>query len=125
MLLGGGQLDGVELLRPESVAELGRNQIGALDAGRMRTTSPEGSNDIDLDPGAPLGWGLGGVVYSRDAPGGPGAGSWGWAGIQNTYFWVDPPRRVGGLLLTQILPFGDRAVLDLLAEFQRGVYALL
>jgi methyl acetate hydrolase len=124
MLLGGGQLGDARVLPAETVLEIVRNQIGDLDAGRLTSASPAASNDIDLFPGMDQRWGLAGLINVRDLPGGRSAGSWAWAGLLNTYFWVDPSRRVAGLLLTQILPFGDRAVLDLLAEFERAVYAL-
>jgi hypothetical protein len=58
-------------------------------------------------------------------PGGRSAGSVAWAGLNNTYYWLDPTRRVAGALFTQILPFGDPAVLRLLREFERAVYRVL
>ena len=67
-------------------------------------------------------WGLGGLINTERAPTGRSAGSWAWAGVTNTYFWVDPTRRVAGVLLTQFLPFSDPAVLDLLRQVRtRGV----
>jgi methyl acetate hydrolase len=49
--------------------------------------------------------------------------SLGWGGIANTYFWIDPTRRLTGVLLTQIMPFADPGVLDVFARFERAVYA--
>lgn len=43
--------------------------------------------------------------------------------LANTSYWIDPARRLTGLLLTQLLPFGDPGVLDLFAGFERAVYA--
>ena len=48
-----------------------------------------------------------------------------WAGLANTYFWVDPSRHVAGVILTQILPFADPGVLGLYAKFESGVYKAL
>jgi hypothetical protein len=45
-----------------------------------------------------------------------------WAGLNNTYYWLDPIRNVAGVLMTQILPFADRTVLDTLDAFERAVY---
>jgi CubicO group peptidase (beta-lactamase class C family) len=111
MLIGGGELDGARLLRAETLAEMMRNQIGDL------------TFDPDWFPGVPKRFGLGGMINTAQAPNGRSAGSWAWAGAANTYFWVDPARRVGGLLLTQILPFADAAVLDLFGHLERAVYA--
>ena len=123
MLLGNGQLDGVQVLRPETVAEMGRNQIGELTAGVITTAMPEVSNDAEFFPGMVKRWGLGAMITAEEAPTGRAAGSLTWAGIANTYFWIDPTRRVTGLLLTQILPFADAHVLELFAQFEGAIYA--
>jgi len=123
MLLGGGQLDGARVLRPETVAELARNQLGGLTVGPLRSLALDTTNDVEFFPGMVKKWGLGGLINTERAPTGRSAGSWGWAGLHNTYFWVDPTRRVAGLLLTQLLPFCDEAVLDLYGRFEHAVYA--
>lgn len=123
MLLGGGQLDGVRVLRPETVAEMGRNQIGELTAGALTSYLPDLSNTVEFFPGIVKRFGLGVMVTMDDVPAGRAAGSLAWAGIANTYFWIDPTRRITGLLMTQIFPFGDQGVLDLFARFERAIYA--
>ena len=67
-------------------------------------------------------WGLGFMINTEDAPTGRSAGSLAWAGLGNTYFWIDPRQRVGGVILTQLLPFADPKVLDLFGQFEAGVY---
>ena len=47
-----------------------------------------------------------------------------WAGLFNSYYWLDPARRVAGVILTQILPFADPTVVRLYGQFERGVYTL-
>jgi methyl acetate hydrolase len=123
MLLGGGQLDQARVLRAETVAAMARNQIGDLTVGVLQSVMPDASNDVALLPGLVKKWGLGGMINTIEAPTGRSAGSWAWAGLGNTYFWVDPTRSLCGLILTQILPFGDAAVLDLFAQFERLIYA--
>ena len=122
MLLGAGQLDGVQVLRSETVAEMGRNQIGELTAGALTSFLPSFSNTVEFFPGMVKRWGLGAMITTRDARTGRAAGSLAWGGIANTYFWIDPTRRVTGVLLTQIFPFGDDGVLDLFARFERAIY---
>ncbi|MEN0074336.1 MAG: serine hydrolase domain-containing protein [Paracraurococcus sp.] len=123
MLLGGGSLDGAQVLRPETVAEMGRNQIGALVFQPLRSVLPAISGDCDPFPGTPCRWGLGFLINEADIPGRRAAGSLAWAGLGNTWFWIDPRRGIAGLLLTQILPFADPAVLDLFAGFETALYA--
>jgi methyl acetate hydrolase len=125
MLLHQGQLNGVRLLRPETVALMGQNQISEINAGIMKTTNPQRSNDVDFFPGIPCKWGLGYMINTQPGPNGRSAGSVTWAGIYNTYYWLDPQKRVAGVFLTQILPFADTKAVALYGEFERGVYDAL
>ncbi|HYZ33966.1 MAG TPA: serine hydrolase domain-containing protein [Crenalkalicoccus sp.] len=123
MILNGGELDGARILQPETVAEMSRNQIGALTVRPMLTAMPASSNDAEFFPGMEKKWGLGFLINTEDAPaGGRAAGSLAWAGLANTYYWIDPKRDRAGVIVTQILPFADPAVLDLLTRFERAVY---
>ena len=123
MLLEGGQLDHARVLRSETVADMARNHVGNLTVGALRSVMPGTSNDAEFFPGLEKKWGLGGMINTAETPTGRSAGSWAWAGLANTYFWIDPTRSVGGLILTQILPFCDARVLDLFAQFERLIYA--
>jgi CubicO group peptidase (beta-lactamase class C family) len=123
MLLGGGQLGQVRVLRPETVAEMGRNQIGDLTVGMLKSCAPTSSNDAEFFPGMVKKWGLGYMISTEAAPTGRSAGSLAWAGLGNTYYWIDPTRRVTGVILTQILPFADAKVLELFGQFERAIYA--
>jgi CubicO group peptidase (beta-lactamase class C family) len=124
MVLNGGTLDGARILSPETVAEMGRNQIGALAVGKLVTALPHSSNDAEFFPGMAKRWSLGFMVNEEDAPaGGRSAGSLAWAGLANTYYWIDPKRDLAGVIVTQILPFADPKALGLLDAFERAVYA--
>jgi CubicO group peptidase (beta-lactamase class C family) len=125
MLLHQGRFNGARLLQPETVAQMAQNQIGDFEAGIMKTEMPELSNDVDLFPGIRCGHGLGYVINSQPGPNGRTAGSMTWAGIFNTYYWIDPQKRVTGAILTQILPFADVSAVRLYGEFERGVYDAL
>lgn len=125
MLIGGGALDGTRVLRPETVALMGQNHMGALNVLPMKSYAPAASNDVELFAGMVKKWGLSFLINTEPVAGGRSAGSLAWAGLRNTYFWLDPNRGVGGVLLTQVLPFADRAVLDLLDAFEREVYKAL
>ena len=122
MLLRGGTLDGARILSAATVADLGRNHIGALDVLPMRSAMPASSYDCELFPGMVKKWGLGFLINTEAGPDGRSANSMAWAGLVNTYFWLDPTAGVAGVLLTQSMPFADPKALDLLGAFERGVY---
>jgi methyl acetate hydrolase len=88
-LLNGGSLGGTSILQPETVALMSANQIGGLEAGVLKTTNPALSNDVDLFPGVQLRWGLGHMINVDSVPHGRTAGSLTWAGLFNTYYWID------------------------------------
>lgn len=124
MLLNGGTLDGVRILAPETVAEMGRNHIGEVEVQPLpESLVPGRSNVADLFPNMRKQWGLGFLLNTEAPPGRRSAHSLAWAGLFNTYYWIDPASGIAGLVLTQILPFADPAVLDLLGEFEAAVYA--
>jgi CubicO group peptidase (beta-lactamase class C family) len=124
-LLAGGALDGTRILRPETVALMGQNQIGDIDVGVLKTTVPALSNDVDLCPGVTRKWGFGHMITMQALAGGRGAGSLTWGGLLNTYYWIDPGRKVAAVFMTQVLPFADSRALRLYRQFEHGIYAAL
>jgi len=120
LLEGGGKI-----LKPETVALMGENHIGELPAGVLKTNAPLLTNDVDLFPGQKMRWGLGYMLSPEPGPNGRSAGSVTWAGLFNSYYWLDPKRRVAGVAMTQVLPFADPQVLAICGAFERGVYTEL
>jgi CubicO group peptidase (beta-lactamase class C family) len=124
-LLAGGTLDGVSILRPETVVLMGQNQIGDIDVGVLKTTVPALSNDVDLCPGVTRKWGFGHMITMQAVTGGRSAGSLTWGGLLNTYYWIDPVRKIAAVFMTQVLPFADGRALRLYRQFEHGIYAAL
>jgi methyl acetate hydrolase len=123
MLLNRGTLDGNRVLRADTVATMSQNHIGDLNVTRMTTAIPEVSQDVDLYPEQEKKWGLSFLINTQRTAEGRSPGSLAWAGLANTYFWLDPAAAVGGVFLTQSLPFADPKPLTLFARFEKGVYA--
>src|SRR6267143_1799680 len=117
--------NGARILKPETVALMHQNAIGEIPAGILKTQNPGRSNDVDLFPGAPIRWSLGHMLNVQPGPNGRSAGTVSWGGIFNTYYWLDPAKRVTGQIMTQILPFADPRVLRLYGQFERAVYDAL
>src|SRR5215475_7403726 len=113
---------GVRVLKPETVALMAQNNIGPVEVGVLKTAIPSLSNDVELFPGMSKKWGLSFLINTKQASTGRSAGSLAWAGLANTYFWIDKTRRVAGVFLSQVLPFYDSTAIDLLTKFETEVY---
>jgi CubicO group peptidase (beta-lactamase class C family) len=124
MLLNHGELDGARVLSSASVAMMSRDQLGGKGVPALRTAMPERSADFTFVNDGRDGFGLGFLISAAAVPGKRSIGSLSWGGINNTLFWLDPRREVGGILLMQFLPFVDPAALDVLDAFERGIYEL-
>jgi CubicO group peptidase (beta-lactamase class C family) len=123
MILNKGRGNGNQVLKPETVALMGQNHIGDLTIGKIKTMAPVYTNDVDLFPDIVKKWGLSFMINTAKTAEGRSAGSLAWAGLANTYFWIDPSRDISGVILMQVLPFADNKCLEAFAGFERGVYA--
>ena len=122
MILNKGRGNGNQLLKPETVALMAQNNMGDLVVTKMVSAAPIYTNDVDLYPGMVKKWGLSFMINTAPTPEGRSPGSLAWAGLANTYFWIDPARDVAGVILMQVLPFADGQCLEAFAAFERGVY---
>jgi CubicO group peptidase (beta-lactamase class C family) len=101
LLARGGELDGVRLLGPHTVAYMTRNHLpGGVDLERFgRPISSETTN-------RGIGFGLG-VSVVVDAAAGKALtheGEYAWGGLASTAFYVDPAAEVTAMFFTQVLP---------------------
>jgi CubicO group peptidase (beta-lactamase class C family) len=113
----------VRLLKDQTVADMTRNQTGAVKVRLQPTAEPLRSKPYPLGAGEDV-WGLG---FQLAAPSKPAAnmrrpGSMSWAGINNTFFWVDPKQQIGVVVLMQVLPFYDDAAIEILQGVEERVY---
>jgi CubicO group peptidase (beta-lactamase class C family) len=123
MILNKGRGNGNEVLKPETVAMMGQNHMGDLSVTKLMTAAPMYTNDVDLFPDQVKKWGLSFMINTAKTAEGRSPGSLFWAGLANTYYWIDPSRDVTGVILMQVLPFADAKCLDAFAGFERSVYA--
>lgn len=123
MMLNGGTLEGAQVLTRETVAEMARNQVHPLRAGAMGSAMPALAAPYDTFPDQHTGWGLGFLINPEPGPNGRSPGSLAWAGIFNSYYWIDPARGVGGVFMSQLSPFGDPGALGMFGALERLAYA--
>lgn len=99
MLLNGGTLDGVRILSRKSVELMTADHtVGLEERGLLG------------DRGFGLGFALRGELGDSGILGSPG--SYGWAGIFNTFFWIDPKEELTAVFMTQVTPFGHLGISD-------------
>jgi len=90
MILNRGTANGTRLLAPATIDQMGQNNMGPLKVHRLETIVPSLSNDAEFFPEMPKSWGLSFMINEQPAPTGRTAGSLAWAGLANTFFWMDP-----------------------------------
>lgn len=105
MLLNGGELDGVRLLSPKTVALMTTNQLGDIPMGFG---------------GQGVGFGLGfAVALDQGRIGELGSvGAYNWGGAAGTRFWIDPAEQLIGVFMVQSIPHRTR----LADEFKNLTY---
>jgi CubicO group peptidase (beta-lactamase class C family) len=107
-------------LSTASLAAVLQDQTRPVAIERWTSVDPVTTVDVDLGPGAA--WGLGLQFFETGKPGGRAAGSGGWAGLFNTFYWIDPASGVAAGLYAQTLPFHEPATVALVEGFERLVY---
>src|SRR5579872_998513 len=123
MFLNEGSLDGVRILKAETVKLMSENQIGAVTVPALKVAMARSADFTFIDDGHDK-WGYGFLITARQMPGMRSPGSLSWGGINNTFFWIDPARGIAGTIMMQFLPFADAKALALYNAFERGAYQL-
>lgn len=109
MLLNGGELDGARILKKETVD--------------LMTKSHTGDVKVPIDTfGDAFGLGFGVVTEAAKDAGKGSVGTFSWAGFYNTYFWIDPQKKVVGIVMTQLYPSEH---VGLPEAFRKKTYAAL
>jgi CubicO group peptidase (beta-lactamase class C family) len=121
MILNGGQLGGERVLRPETVVSLGLNHMGTNRVRMLEAAVPL-TNDAEFFPGVPKSWSLAFQINQAPVHTGRPAGGLMWAGLANSFYWIDPATGVAGVYATQIFPFADAQSLPLYYAFETAVY---
>lgn len=122
-LMAGGQIGTGRILSRDSVAMMGANQIGELTIDPVASVIPQFATDGAALPGALDKFGFGFALNSKSAGTNRGVNTMSWAGIFNTFFWIDREKQIGAVLMGQSLPFLEPGPKKLLDDFDRAVYA--
>ena len=112
MLLNGGELDGVRILKPETIQLMATNHLPATVKDSSFLPS-KGQVGFGIDFAVR-------VAPPKSAAENNGAvGEFFWDGLASTLFWVDPKNQLTAVLFTQMLPFDQ---VKLHKSFRDAVY---
>lgn len=126
MILNKGQGEKGRVLKAETVEAMSKNQFPeGMEVPSIVSADLSLSNHFPLPPDNPHFWSLAFMINSKPLPTGRKGGSLMWAGLANSYYWIDPTSGIGGVYLSQILPFGDIKSLPLFFEFEATTYQAL
>lgn len=121
MILRKGSSEGKDqILKAKTVELMSANQIGAIPIERLKSTDPALTADLDVGPGNKYTYGF--LLNTLPELGRP-AGTLMWAGVENTFYWIDPKRPVCAVIMMQFFPFLDPQGAGMLEDFAKAVYA--
>ena len=107
------------------VSHMFKNQIGNLAIAPLKSFNKNLALDYDIYPDVEKRWGYGLIINNEPIPKKREAGSGSWAGVLNTYFWIDPKSDVAGVFLAQILPCYSPNLLNAFLFFEELAYERL
>ncbi len=121
MILRKGRAEGKDqILSPKTIALMSANQIGAIPIERLKSTDTSLTADLDVGPGNKYTYGF--LLNTLPELGRP-AGTLMWAGVENSFYWIDPKRPVCAVIMMQFFPFLDPQGAGMLEDFAQAVYA--
>ena len=124
MLLNDGKHQGKTILSKSAVQAMTRNQIGTVVVETQPAALPNLTRPFPVAPSAgrdKFGYGFEITASNKENPNLRSPGSYTWAGIFNTHFWVDPKREIAAVLMFQVLPFYDDQVMKLYQDFEKAI----
>lgn len=125
MILGRGSRNGARLLQPETVDQMAANSMGDVRVVALPAVIPDLTNEAEFFPGIEKSWGLTFQINEEPLPTGRPAGGLMWAGLANSFFWIDMANQVAGAYISQQLPFADARSYQLYEDIETATYASL
>ncbi len=121
MLVNRGELDGVRILKPETIDVITTN---VLKDGQL--LSSLGINQGDTYPGLGMGLTFGTVENPEAVPSVIPAGSYFWSGAASTWFWIDPVNELYFIGMVQVFDNNNpKGPLELRETSSAAVYNAL
>jgi methyl acetate hydrolase len=124
MFLNDGKVGGKAVLSKNAIQTMTKNQIGNVVVDMQPAVTPNLSRPFPSPPHAgrdKFGFGFELTTSNKEEPNLRSPGSYTWAGIYNTHFWVDPKREIAAVLMFQVLPFYDEGTMKVYHDFEEAI----
>jgi CubicO group peptidase (beta-lactamase class C family) len=124
MFLNKGKWQGKTIMKSQSIRAMTSNQIGSVVVDSQPAVQPNLARAFPVAPSAgrdKFGFGFQITASNRENTNLRSPGSYTWAGIFNTHFWVDPKREIAGVIMMQVLPFYDDSVMKAYQDFEEAI----
>ena len=105
-----------------TILQMFKNQIGHFDIPPLKSYNHSLVLDYEIHPNVKKSWGYGLLINDQPLAHGRSTGSGSWAGVLNTYFWIDHKNDLAGVFLTQILPCYSHQLLKAFETFEELSY---
>jgi CubicO group peptidase (beta-lactamase class C family) len=89
---------------------------------KLPTSAPPLTEDMEIMPGVDKSWSPGFMINHEESQTGRPKESAGWAGLFNSYFWIDTENKIVSVVLMQMLPFLEKGCVQTLEEFESSIY---
>ena len=122
IFLNSGKGSQEQILSESSISSMLSSLNEELVMKKMLTQVPMLSNDVAFFPTSTKSWSPGFMVNHEDIKSGRPKNSSGWAGLFNSFFWIDPKNEIAALILMQMLPFSEDGCFTTLQEFEASIY---
>ena len=123
LFLNVGTVNGEKILSEKSVQSMLQSLNKTLEMNTMKTQVPMLSDNVDFFPNTTKSWSPGFMINHEDIQYGRPANSAGWAGLFNSFFWIDQKNDIAALILMQMLPFVEKGCFETLKDFESSIYS--
>ena len=122
VFLNSGQVNETKILSESSVNIMMKSLNEEIAMTKLPSQNSVLTKDMEFFPQVHKSLSPGFMINQTDADAGRLKHAAGWAGIFNSYFWIDKKNEIAGLILMQMLPFIDDGCVKTLQNFEKAVY---
>ena len=122
IFLNAGKGNEAQILKEESVQTMLSSVNKEIKMKNLETSSPPLTEDMIIMAGIEKSWSPGFMINHETSQSGRPENSAGWAGLFNSFFWIDTQNNMVSVILMQMLPFLEKGCVETLEDFESSIY---